>query len=122
MGLTTAVAFYLALAGLAPIGQSDSTLSRRTGAPLVRAVRVTGEMVLDGTLSEPGWATALPVSDFTQRDPQEGAPATERTEVRILYDDNALYVGARLYDRSPDSVRAQLARLRIDDLELLLDA
>jgi hypothetical protein len=61
-------------------------------------------------LSEAAWSQAQPTSQFTQREPVEGAPATERTEVRILYDNDALYVGARMYDRSPDSVRAQLAR------------
>jgi hypothetical protein len=106
---TTAVAFYLALAGLVPTGQSDSAL-KATATPTVRAARVAGEISLDGVLSESGWAGASPVSDFTQREPREGAPATERTEVRVLYDDNALYIGARLYDSSPDSIRAQLAR------------
>jgi hypothetical protein len=105
--LTTAL--YLALAGLMPTGQSDTTL-KTTSTSIVRAARVAGEISLDGMLSESPWAAALPVTDFTQREPQEGAPATERTEVRVLYDDDALYVGARLYDRSPDSTRAQLAR------------
>jgi hypothetical protein len=77
----------------------------------VQASRIgSNAIVLDGVLSEPGWSTARPASDFTQREPNEGADATERTEVRVLYDDDALYVGARLYDRSPDSVMAQLAR------------
>jgi hypothetical protein len=77
---------------------------------MVLAARASAEISLDGILSEPGWAAATPVSSFTQREPDEGAPATERTEVRILYDNDALYVGARLYDSSPDSIRAQLAR------------
>ncbi|HEY3012095.1 MAG TPA: DUF5916 domain-containing protein [Gemmatimonadales bacterium] len=106
---TIAVALYLGLAALAPGSQSDST-HNASGKSMVRAARAAGGVTIDGALSEAGWAAALPVSDFTQREPTEGAPATERTEVRILYDDNALYVGARLYDRSPDSVRAQLAR------------
>ena len=80
------------------------------GNSLVRAARMAGPIELDGNLSDPAWATAAPVTGFSQRDPHEGAPATERTEVRVLYDDNALYVGARMYDASPDSVRAQLAR------------
>jgi len=77
---------------------------------MVRAVRTAEAISLDGILSETAWTTAQPVTDFTQREPVEGAPATERTEVRILYDDDALYVGARLFDSRPDSVRAQLAR------------
>ncbi|HEX5576693.1 MAG TPA: carbohydrate binding family 9 domain-containing protein, partial [Gemmatimonadales bacterium] len=77
---------------------------------MVHAVRASGTIALDGVLSENAWTTAQPVTDFTQREPVEGASATERTEVRILYDDDALYVGARLFDSRPDSVRAQLAR------------
>jgi hypothetical protein len=52
------------------------------------------------------WSQALVMSDFTQIDPDEGQPATERTEVRVLYDDRALYVGVRLFDRDA----AQIAR------------
>ena len=108
----TAVALSLALAGFDHTGQSRSSPpdSIATTAA-VHASRIEGDaIVLDGVLSETGWVKANPASQFTQREPDEGAPATERTEVRVLYDDDALYVGARLYDRSPDSVLAQLAR------------
>jgi hypothetical protein len=76
----------------------------------VRAVRLGEPLSLDGQLDDPAWAHATPVSRFTQRVPREGDPASERTEVRVLYDDDALYVGARLYDAAPDSVMALLAR------------
>jgi hypothetical protein len=77
----------------------------------VQASRVgRNGITLNGVLDEAGWLQAQPVSNFTQREPDEGAAASERTEVRVLYDDDALYVGARLYDRSPDSIMAQLAR------------
>ena len=106
----TLLALSLATAGIFSDGQRD-TLPTATGAPTVQAVRVESSgIVLDGLLTEAGWSSASPVSDFTQREPDEGAPATERTEVRVLYDDNAVYVGARLYDQHPDSVLAQLAR------------
>jgi hypothetical protein len=101
------VAFYFALASAVLGGQSDSTLQTSS---MVNAARAPGKISLDGILSEAGWNAAIPVSSFTQREPEEGQPATERTEVRILYDDDALYVGARLYDSKPDSIRAQLAR------------
>jgi hypothetical protein len=106
---TSALALYLALAGLSPAVDSDS-VPRNPKSLTVHAVRARAEISLDGDLSEPGWARAQPVTSFTQREPHEGAPATERTEVRILYDDDALYVGARLYDSRPDSIMAQLAR------------
>jgi hypothetical protein len=50
------------------------------------------------------------MSDFTQIDPDEGQPATERTEVRVLYDDRALYVGVRLFDRDAAQIGRRLAR------------
>ena len=108
---TTAIALFLALAGITTGAQTDSLRADHGGPPTVQAQRIGRDAILlDGVLSEPGWSTATPVSDFTQREPNEGAAATERTDVRVLYDDDALYVGARLYDRSPDSVMAQLAR------------
>ena len=111
MGTPITIAFYLALAGLPAAGQGDAHADpRKPVATSVRASRAGGTIELDGRLTEAAWSVASAVTDFTQREPDEGAPATERTEVRVLYDDDALYVGARLYDRSPDSVRTQLAR------------
>ena len=105
------IALSLVLSGIGADGQSDTLRVPQGDARAVQASRVVSNAIaLDGVLSEAGWSTASPVSDFTQREPDEGAAATERTEVRVLYDDDALYVGARMYDRSPDSVMAQLAR------------
>src|SRR5688500_13980422 len=75
----------------------------------VRAARTARPPVVDGQLSEETWAAATPVSGFTQRDPEEGKPATEATEVRILYDDAALYIGARLFDTEPALVARRLS-------------
>ena len=106
----SALALSLALAGPGFTGQSDTVHPQVTRAA-VHAARIAGsDIVLDGVLSEPGWSTVPASAELTQREPNEGAPATERTEVRVLYDDDALYVGARLYDREPDSIMAQLAR------------
>jgi hypothetical protein len=106
----TTIALYLAMTGLLPIGQTASIDPTNPRAAAVRASRTSGSIDLDGALSESAWSMAVAVSDFSQREPDEGAPATERTEVRVLYDDDALYVGARLYDNNPDQIRAQLAR------------
>ncbi len=76
----------------------------------VRAVRLSDAITLDGRLDEAAWAGATPAPGFIQRIPREGEPASERSDVRLLYDDDALYVGARLYDDAPDSVVALLAR------------
>src|SRR5262245_25870482 len=63
-----------------------------------RATRTTRPPTIDGQLNEEVWSQAQVMSDFTQIDPDEGQPASERTEVRVLYDDHALYVGMRLFD------------------------
>ena len=62
----------------------------------VAAPRV-GNIALDGHLDDEAWSKATPITSFTQVDPKEGEPGTQRTEVRFLYDAEALYVGARLY-------------------------
>jgi hypothetical protein len=63
---------------------------------------------LDGHVTEEVWGRAAPLSGFRQRDPEEGEAATERTEVRLAYDDDALYVAVTAYDRDPDGVVARL--------------
>ncbi len=73
----------------------------------VVAVRVRGTIRLDGRLDDEAWAQAPPVADFYQRERHEGLPATERTEVRVLYDDDFLYVGFRCFDSHPERVRAR---------------
>jgi hypothetical protein len=75
------------------------------GAPVATAAPATGPVRIDGRLDEPGWASAVPVTRFTQVQPSEGEPATQRTEVRILFDAEAIYIGARLHDTEPVSAR-----------------
>jgi hypothetical protein len=60
----------------------------------IMAVRLTTEIELDGKLDEFAWIGAHAVTGFRQWQPDEGEPATQRTEVRFLFDDDALYVGA----------------------------
>ncbi len=76
------------------------------------AVRTTGAIHLDGKLNEPEWALAPVTDSFTQIDPSEGKPASQRTEVRVLYDDKFLYVGARLYDTG--AITGRLGRRDMD--------
>jgi hypothetical protein len=75
---------------------------------MARAIRATGPIEIDGRLDEPDWARAEPTSGFTQVEPLEGQPAMEGTEVRILYDDENLYIGARMYDSEPTRIARQL--------------
>ena len=71
---------------------------------IVTAVRVTEAIAVDGRLSEPAWEQAVPATDFIQKFPNNGAPSTERTEVRFLYDDDNLYVGVICFDSEPDKL------------------
>ena len=60
--------------------------------------------IIDGDLSDPAWANATLITDFRQKEPNPGAPASERTEVRILYDENNLYFGIYAYDSDPAGI------------------
>jgi hypothetical protein len=72
------------------------------------AVRTPLQPIVDGQLDDDVWLLADPLTDFLQYDPFFSAPPGQPTEVRILYDDQAIYIGARLYDSAPDSILTQL--------------
>src|SRR5574341_1549303 len=84
-----------------------SNISKRAQA--VRASRA-GAIRFDGKLDESAWTEAQFISGFMQREPNEGAPSTDSTSVAFIYDDDALYVGARLQSRNPDAIRALVTR------------
>ena len=77
-------------------------------APTATAARLTGAISVDGVLSEAGWGAAPSITALRQTVPVEGSPISEATDVRILYDDDAIYVAARLDDRG--GVTTRLAR------------
>ena len=143
---TLAAAFlYACLANPAAVHAQDSAIADTGGggtatavtppagdaaherlAPLARAVRLTGPIELDGRLDEPIWASAPAVTEFIQRDPNEGEPATQRTEVRFAFDDKTLYIGARMYDdMGAEGVVSRLVRrdnwLDSDQLTITFD-
>jgi len=101
----------------AAIAADTGTLRHANGRtpPIATALRVpAGSIHVDGHFDEPAWATAEPITSFTQFVPQEGDPATERTQVRFVYDDGAIYLAARMFDSEPRGVRTQLARRDAD--------
>jgi hypothetical protein len=106
-------------------GRSGGERAREAPRRRVYAVRYEQPLSVDGYLDEVAWQDAPVVDDFKQLQPSEGAPATERTDVRLLFDDDALYVGARLFDSAPDSIIARLGRrdaeLDADRFALFLD-
>ena len=77
----------------------------RAARPTIVATRVTQAPVVDGeVIGDVAWQPATPVSDFWQEQPDEGQPSTERTEVRIVYTADTLYVGVVCYDRQPEAI------------------
>jgi len=82
--------------------------SDHASAPRVRAAFLSGSISVDGRLDDPFWGQVPPFPELRQSVPLEGEPVSEVTEVRMAYDLEALYVGARLLDRSP--VKTQLVR------------
>ena len=107
------IVLLAALAAPDAHAQQADALQARLGFPkAARAVEVNGERIrLDGRLDEPVWAEAAPIDDFVQKEPIEGVLPTERTEVRFVYDERALYVGARMYTSGGRSeIQAPLGR------------
>ncbi len=72
------------------------------------AFKVDAGIKADGRLDEPQWAMAPVATSFVQNDPKPGTQPSKRTEVKVLYDDDALYIGATMFDSSPDSILNQL--------------
>jgi hypothetical protein len=76
--------------------------------PTLQAVRATAPISIDGDLSDAAWQSAPEFTDFTQHDPHDGEPASQRTSFRVVYDDHAVYFGAIMEDTHPPT--ALLAR------------
>ncbi len=104
------ILFLLLFVPVSWANESDEPSSVDTSVkrPALEALRLTTSIVLDGKLDEPEWQRAG-ITNFTQKDPNQGQPASEKTEVWIAYDDAALYVAARLYDK-PDSIVSRIGR------------
>jgi len=109
---------------------AQNTRSRTGAIPQVRSAearRVEHSPRMDGTLDDPLWQEAAPVTDFRQREPYEGQPATEGTEVRILYTRNEIYFGISCDNSAANRIVAtQLRRdvtQELDDyFEIVIDA
>jgi Domain of unknown function (DUF5916) len=94
---------------------------------VAEAVRVDHPPKLDGTLADPLWQLAKPITDFRQKEPYEGQPPTEKTEVRILYTRKAAYFGIHCYDSEPSRIVATELRRDVsqdldDHFEILIDS
>ena len=94
--------------GSTPESREPVVYSHDDMAPVARAVRTEVPIAIDGVLDEAVWMTAPEITEFLQTVPDEAQPVTEETEVRILYDDDNIYVGAWLWDEG--EVPARLRR------------
>jgi hypothetical protein len=92
------------LLALPAVVAAQSNEAGPAGARVARSVAITERPRIDGRLDEAVWRDAEPLTGFVQREPAEGAPVSERTEVRFLTDGEALYVGAWLYDRTAGGI------------------
>ncbi|MCA9738436.1 MAG: DUF5916 domain-containing protein [Gemmatimonadota bacterium] len=77
-------------------------------APVLHAVRIAEAPTIDGVLDEPFWAGIAPVTDFRQREPVDGASASEPSEVRVAFTETALYFGLVLRDSDPANIRRSI--------------
>ena len=103
--------FIFAALLAAPLSAQQTTRSQTDPRPVARAAERTGTINIDGRLDEAAWNAAQPIGDLIQSSPVEGAAPSEKTEIRILYDESAIYIGARMYDsQGAKGVRAPLAR------------
>ncbi|MFL5319934.1 MAG: DUF5916 domain-containing protein [Myxococcaceae bacterium] len=109
-------ALVLLLAALPAAAQVDHLVAQRTA----QAVQ------LDGRLDEPAWASAPVFSGFVESFPNAGQPASFKTEARVLYDDEFLYVGIKAFDPDPKGIARQLGRRdsspSADRIEIAIDS
>ena len=121
-GVVTAALLLAALAllpGLCPLAFAQDVKRAVVG-------HASSEVRVDGVLDEPGWAAAPVIGEIVQREPRPGDVATELTEVKLLYDENFLYIGVTCFDSEPDRIigtrMARDSNLADDDrIEILVD-
>jgi len=93
---------------------------------IIIPLKIKEKIKLDGILNEKVWGSADKISSFTQREPKNGEPSTERTEIAFCYDDEKLYIGVWCYDQNPTQIirkgmRRDFENWRDDTFSLVLD-
>ena len=104
---------------------SDSA-GKQSGDLRHKAARVTEPIKIDGLINETAWTAADVLADFYQQEPKEGETASEKTEIRVLFDDNNIYFGIRAFDSEPSKINARefvrdSAFANDDKVEIILD-
>ena len=127
-GLPWRVSFSALIVSLAALGTRPVSAAQDSRELYqLEAVRVAEGPVIDGSLDEAVWQRASIIDQFIQQEPAEGAPQSERTEVRVLYDGSNLYVGVRAFDSEPNAAIASEMRrdsdrlLDEDNFQIILD-
>ncbi len=110
--LVAAIAMSLAgnLLGSSPAAAQEETVIDTAVVKEFRVVRIDTPPVIDGKLDDAVWQQAEVITDFHQIRPGDGAPPSELTELYVLYDDDAMYIGARMYDSEPELIAAPTIR------------
>lgn len=122
MRLTVLSAFLLVAVVMTPVA-----LQAQISQPNeISALKINEPIRLDGRLSEACWQKAMHISNFTQRELNEGQPASERTEVAVIYDDRNLYIGVWCYDDQPQKLIAEKMKRDFDfdsedNFEIIID-
>jgi hypothetical protein len=83
---------------------SQQSSMQTNGSRRIRILQISEGIKIDGRLDAPVWSQAEAAKDFRQESPTEGAPASEKTEVRILYDIKNIYIGIRAFDSEPAKI------------------
>ncbi|MCK5075065.1 MAG: carbohydrate binding family 9 domain-containing protein, partial [Calditrichia bacterium] len=105
----------------------NKSVNAQTSLPdYINALQIQSGIKVDGNLSEPAWQRAVRISNFTQRELEEGQPASEKTEVAIIFDMSNLYIGVWCYDKSPEQVIARKMERDFDwggddNFEIIID-
>jgi hypothetical protein len=95
---------FFAVMLLASTAAAQTRVAAEASQKRLSAKKTSVAPVIDGNLDEAAWAGVEPLTDFVQAEPLEGMPATEQTEVRLLYDDKMVYIGVICHDADPSRI------------------
>jgi hypothetical protein len=106
---------------------ADGSDGPPTSPPVAQAFRASDQPILDGdVINDPAWSSIEPITGFWQTQPFEGQPASEETEVRIIFDDQTFYLSVVCYDRDPSGIivadsRRDSSLVDTDSFQFILD-
>jgi hypothetical protein len=118
--------FAVVLSSFSSFALANPLKKAPIGKRIAETYRVHETIKVDGVLDEESWGKAIPANDFFQYEPFNGSFPSERTEVKVLYDNNAIYIGATLYDDDPNKIYKELGKrdnsdnLRSDAFSILI--